>query len=88
MVQTDVVFGEPSAAIAEAATDPGAALIVMATHGRTGAPRAVMGSVAGRVLEQGNVPLVLVRPESGGSPAGSRRLGGQPVAGARPLSRR
>jgi nucleotide-binding universal stress UspA family protein len=87
-VQTEVVFGEPSAAIAEAARDPGAALIVMATHGRTGAPRAVMGSVAGRVLEQGNVPLVLVRAESRGSPAESRRLGGQAMAGARPLSRR
>jgi nucleotide-binding universal stress UspA family protein len=38
------------------------ALVVMATHGRTGLRRAVMGSVAGHVLRHDTVPLVLVRP--------------------------
>ena len=40
----------------------GAALVFMATHGRTGLRRAVMGSVAGQVLELGTTPLVLIRP--------------------------
>lgn len=38
-------------------------LVVMATHGRTGFSRAVFGSVALRVLHQGHLPLVLVRPQ-------------------------
>jgi nucleotide-binding universal stress UspA family protein len=40
----------------------GAALIGMATHGRTGLSRAVFGSVAGQILEHGTTSLVLVRP--------------------------
>jgi nucleotide-binding universal stress UspA family protein len=35
-------------------------MIVMATHGLTGVRRAVLGSVAGRVLEHAAVPVVLV----------------------------
>jgi hypothetical protein len=37
-------------------------LIVMATHGRTGLARLVVGSVALGVLQQANVPVLLVRP--------------------------
>jgi nucleotide-binding universal stress UspA family protein len=33
----------------------------MATHGRTGLERAVMGSVAGEVLHLGAIPVMLVR---------------------------
>ena len=61
-IQTDVQFGVPAACIAQAATTTGAALVFMATHGRTGFRRAVMGSVAGQVLELGSTPLVLLRP--------------------------
>ena len=57
-----VRFGPPAARIAEAAAATRAALVVMATHGRTGLRRAVLGSVAGRVLHEGTTPLVLVRP--------------------------
>ena len=39
-----------------AAIDRGVDVIVMATHGRTGVRRAVLGSVAGAVLTKGNVP--------------------------------
>jgi nucleotide-binding universal stress UspA family protein len=62
IAQTDVAFGDPAVAIGDAASDVGAGLIVMATHGRTGAMRTVIGSVAGRVLEHGRTPLVLVHP--------------------------
>ncbi len=37
-------------------------LIVMATHGRAGLQRAILGSVAQQVLAESPVPLLLVRP--------------------------
>lgn len=58
----DVRVGEPAEAIAAAGEEHGASLVVMATHGRTGLSRLLMGSVAGAVLRQGNLPLLLVRP--------------------------
>jgi nucleotide-binding universal stress UspA family protein len=36
-------------------------LVVMATHGRTGIPRFVLGSVAERMIESSHTPVVLVR---------------------------
>lgn len=48
--------------IEEAVAQLQAALVVMATHGRTGPQRAVLGSVAGRLLQESDVPVVLVRP--------------------------
>jgi nucleotide-binding universal stress UspA family protein len=61
-VSTVARVGEAAASIARAAMDSQAALVVMATHGRTGLPRAAFGSVAGRVLHHGSTPLVLVPP--------------------------
>jgi nucleotide-binding universal stress UspA family protein len=61
-IHTNVRFGAPAACITEAATAAGAALVFMATHGRSGLRRAVMGSVAGEVLEHGSTPLVVIRP--------------------------
>jgi nucleotide-binding universal stress UspA family protein len=37
-------------------------VVVMATHGRTGFRRAVLGSVAGAVLREGSTPVLLVGP--------------------------
>ncbi len=54
-------MGLASDAILEAAREHEAALVVMATHGRTGVARAVLGSVADAVLRGGDRPLVLVR---------------------------
>lgn len=61
-VHTETRLGAPASGIAEAATSTNSALVFMATHGRTGLRRAVMGSVAGQVLEHGTTPLVLIRP--------------------------
>ena len=47
-------------AIAKEATDVGADLIVMGTHGRTGLGRAMIGSVADRVVRHTDVPVLLV----------------------------
>jgi nucleotide-binding universal stress UspA family protein len=46
------------------ATARKADLVVMSTHGRGGLTRAVIGSVADRVLKKGAVPLALVRPDA------------------------
>jgi nucleotide-binding universal stress UspA family protein len=54
--------GEPAAEIVYAARERSAALVIMATHGRTGALRSVLGSVAGGVLHHGPTPVMLVRP--------------------------
>ena len=40
----------------------GMGLIAMATHGRTGLQRLLLGSVASSVLRRGGLPLLLVRP--------------------------
>jgi nucleotide-binding universal stress UspA family protein len=61
-VSTTVQFGQPDVGIAAAAAESRAAMVVMATHGRTGLRRATLGSVAGRVLEHGHTPLVLAHP--------------------------
>ena len=37
-------------------------MIAMATHGRTGLGRVMMGSVAGEVVRTATVPVLLVRP--------------------------
>jgi len=75
-VHTEVRLGAPAACIAEAAASTSAAIVCMATHGRTGLRRAVTGSIAGQVLEQGSTPLVLIRPAS----AGAADIGSAPAA--------
>jgi nucleotide-binding universal stress UspA family protein len=59
-VRADV--GYPAPFIAQAALEEKADLIYMATHGRSGVARLVLGSVATDVLRRTNVPLVVVRP--------------------------
>lgn len=51
-----------AAGILESADRVGADLIAMATHGRTGVPRMVLGSVAAHVLNAGRLPLLLFGP--------------------------
>jgi|SRR5579859_6081875 len=63
-VETVVRWGEPAAEIAAVADLYRAAAVVMATHGRTGLLRSLLGSVAGAVVHQGAVPVVMIRPKS------------------------
>ena len=58
----DVRIGDPAPGIVMAEIERDADLVVMATHGRTGIRRAVLGSVAGAVLKTGSVPVLLVSP--------------------------
>jgi nucleotide-binding universal stress UspA family protein len=61
-VLTTVANNFPAAGILAAAHENGADIIVMATHGRTGLGRAILGSVALDVVREGNWPVLLVRP--------------------------
>jgi nucleotide-binding universal stress UspA family protein len=57
---SSVVSGRPSAAVVEYATQRDAQLIVMATHGRSGAVRLDLGSVADDVVRRSRCPVLLV----------------------------
>jgi nucleotide-binding universal stress UspA family protein len=59
--QVQVRIGDPAAEIRAGATEVGADLIAMTTHGRSGLGRLLFGSVAEAVLRQGDVPVFLMR---------------------------
>jgi nucleotide-binding universal stress UspA family protein len=61
-VQTIVVEGWPSHAIVDRAVELGSRVIVMATHGRSGVARLLLGSVALDVVRRTHLPVLLVRP--------------------------
>ena len=66
-VACSVERGKPADVIIEqAALDPGT-LIAMATHGRSGVNRWILGSVAEKVLRGSSNPLFLVRADEGDS---------------------
>ncbi|MCL6473122.1 MAG: universal stress protein [Firmicutes bacterium] len=52
--------GHPPQVILQVAYEEGADMIVMGTHGRTGLARAIIGSVADRIVRHSKVPVVLV----------------------------
>ena len=61
-VMVQVTTEAPQAAILKVMSDQGADLIVMATHGRSGLARVLLGSVAADVVAHSTVPLLLIRP--------------------------
>jgi nucleotide-binding universal stress UspA family protein len=65
----------PAEAILTAARDVNAGLIVMATHGRSGVRRAILGSVADAVVARAEVPVLLIPPHR-------RATDGEPAPGA------
>ena len=60
-VQSEIIVGKPAESIADYATKNEVDLIAIATHGRSGVSRWVMGSVADRVLRSSCVPVLMVR---------------------------
>ena len=56
-----ILTGAPYEAIAEAAKTNQADLVVLGTHGRTGASRFFLGSVAARVISTAPCPVMTVR---------------------------
>ncbi|MFC7154361.1 universal stress protein [Halomarina halobia] len=57
----EVVQGEPHPSILDYADDEGVDLIVMATHGRRGLDRYLLGSVTEKVVRTASVPVLTVR---------------------------
>lgn len=55
--------GDAASEILEVCREQGAGLIAMTTHGRTGLPRLVLGSVTEKVLRHAPVPMFVVRPQ-------------------------
>ncbi|KAB1188666.1 MULTISPECIES: universal stress protein [Haloferax] len=56
----DIVQGTPYEAIIDYANDHGIDVIVMATHGRRGIERILLGSVTERVVRTSSVPVLTV----------------------------
>lgn len=60
-VRTSLREGAVAAAIVEAAREDAADLVVVGTHGRGGIDRALLGSVADRVIRLAPCPVLAVR---------------------------
>jgi universal stress protein A len=58
-----VVDGSPKAEIIKYARKQNIDLIVLSTHGRTGLPHMIIGSVAESVVRTAPCPVLTVRPE-------------------------
>jgi nucleotide-binding universal stress UspA family protein len=54
--------------ILQTASEEGADLIVMGSHGRTGISRLMLGSITAKVVARAAVPVLLARAEAGDSP--------------------
>ena len=60
-VQMKVGFGDPGHVITDTASEVGADLIVIPSHGRTGVKRLLLGSVAERVVRLAHCPVLVLR---------------------------
>lgn len=56
-------IGDPAVAILNAVGELGIDAVVMATHGRKGLGRLVLGSVAERVVRQATCPILTIKPK-------------------------
>lgn len=56
-------FGDAADEIIDHVGSKAVDLVVMCTHGRSGLRRALMGSVAEKVLRQVSIPVMLLRPD-------------------------
>jgi nucleotide-binding universal stress UspA family protein len=65
-VSLAVRFGDPAQELADLVDEEGVDAVVIATHGRSGLSRAVLGSVAERLLRMVLVPVIMVRPHDVG----------------------
>ena len=67
-VRIRLVDGPPAQRLLEVVTEEAADLLVVGTHGRTGLERALLGSVADRLVRQASCPVLTVPPLPGGAP--------------------
>jgi nucleotide-binding universal stress UspA family protein len=61
-VDTRILVGPPAMAILDYVYDHNIDLVAMATHGRSGVARMLLGSVADKVVRGASVPVLLRRP--------------------------
>ena len=61
-VSYDQTLGVAGPSIVQFAADNGVELIAIATHGRSGPGRVVLGSIADYVIRNAELPLLLIRP--------------------------
>jgi nucleotide-binding universal stress UspA family protein len=73
-VNCSVENGRAAEVIVDSASRDPSTLITMATHGRSGAQRWLLGSVAQKVLQASINPLLLVRPSEETRPGAEARL--------------
>ena len=66
-----VAQGDAAAGIVRYARQEGVGLIAIATHGRSGLIRAVLGSVADRVIRQAPGPVLVIRSKEAQPSAGT-----------------
>ena len=60
-LETQVLYGDAAETLSDFAKRSEVDLIVIATHGRSGVGRWVMGSVADRILRSSGAPVLMVR---------------------------
>jgi acetoin utilization protein AcuB len=72
-------MGEPAGSILNAARRDAADLIVMATHGRRGFSRVLLGSIAEMVLRNASCPVLCVRRGAGDKSLVGRWMSASPV---------
>jgi len=64
-VQTHVAVGQPARTILDVAQQQQIGLVALATHGRGGLSRLLLGSVADKVVRGAEIPVFLVHPQDG-----------------------
>lgn len=68
-----VMPGDPAVEVLQMAVKLGIDLMVMATHGRKGLRRLLLGSVAERVVREAQCPVLTVKPKAARTGASRRR---------------
>ena len=74
-VDTELRYGRPVHAILRAIEEQGAEEVVIGSHGRDGAARLLLGSVAETVVRRAPVPVTVVPPGGDGERRDSRGVG-------------
>lgn len=72
-IEIRILNGQPGPEIVSLAADEAVDVIVMATHGRSGVRRAVLGSVSDYVVRNAGASVLLVRPTDGAARASAKR---------------
>ncbi len=77
-VHSTVLGGNPASEIVGYVRERGFDLLVLATHGRTGLARFVLGSVAERVVREATCPVLVVRGSTPLEPGSGQGPGERP----------